>query len=75
MLTYAVDGTATTLTRNSGGLGNGTVEDFATADYTAVGTATAGFTGMKIGEIIVYSRELTAPERLLVEQYFGARFP
>lgn len=67
--------TTRTLTRNSGGLGNGTVESFANADFTAIGTATAGFTGMKIGELIIYDRELTGPERLSVEQYFGSRFP
>ena len=75
VLTYAIDGTTRTLTRNAGGLGNGTVESFATADYTSIGTASSGFTGAKIGELIVYDRELTAAERLLVEQYFGARFP
>lgn len=75
VLTYAIDGTARTLTRNSGGLGNGTVESFSTADYTSIGSASAGFTGAKIGELIVYDRELTGPERILVEQYFGARFP
>lgn len=75
VLTYAVDGTTRALTRNSGGLGNGTVESFASADFTAIGTATPGFTGMKIGELIIYDRELTGPERLAVEQYFGSRFP
>jgi hypothetical protein len=75
VLTYAVDGTARTLARTSGGLGNGTVESFTNANFTAIGTANPDFTGMKIGELIIYDRELTAPERLAVEQYFGARFP
>lgn len=75
VVTYAVDGTTVSLTRTSGGLGNGTVESFATADFTSIGGGGAGFTGGKIGELIVYDRELTAPERLLVEQYFGARYP
>lgn len=75
VLTYAIDGTTRTLTRNPGGLGNGTVESFATADFTSIGWASAGFTGAKIGELIVYDRELTGPERVLVEQYFSARFP
>jgi hypothetical protein len=75
VLTYAVDGTTTTLTRTSGGLGNGTVESFADADFTSIGFGAAGFTGARIGELIVYDRELSAPERLLVEQYFSSRFP
>lgn len=75
VLTYAIDGTTTTLSRTGGGLGNGTVESFTGADFTSIGSGVAGFTGAKIGELIVYDRELTGPERLLVEQYFGARFP
>lgn len=73
-LVYAVDGTVLTLTRTSGGLGNGTVEDFSTADFTTIGTASAGFTGALLGEVLVYDRALTTPERTAVEQYFTSRF-
>lgn len=75
VLVYAVDGTVTTLTRTSGGLGNGKVEDFTPADITFFGSGAAGHLGAQLGEMLVYDRELTAPERLAIEQYFKARFP
>ncbi len=75
VLAYAVDGVDTTLTRNAGGLGNGTVEDFSTANVTAIGAGVAGFTGAELGELLVYDHALTLAERLAVSQYFAARYP
>ena len=75
VLTYAVDGTLVTLTRTSGGLGNGTVEDFSAANQTTIGGAAAGFTGAELGEILVWDHALTAPERAAVQAYFQSRFP
>lgn len=74
VLVYAVDGTARTLTRTSGGLGNGLVEDFTAADITYFGAGEAGYTGGKLGEMLVWDHALTAPERLAVEQYFQRRY-
>lgn len=75
VLVYEIDGTVTTLTRTPGGLGNGKVEDFSTANVTFFGAGVSGYTGGKIGELLVWDHALTAPERLAVEQYFQARFP
>lgn len=74
VLVYAVDGTVRTLTRTSGGLGNGLVEDFSAADTTFFGAGAPGYTGGKLGEMLVWDRKLTAPERLAVEQYFQRRY-
>ena len=74
VLVYAVDGTVRTLTRNAGGLGNGTVEDFSAADITYFGAGGAGYLGGKLGEMLVWDHALTAPERLAVEQYFQRRY-
>jgi hypothetical protein len=70
-ITYAVDGTTRPLSLRAG---SGFVEDFSGANFTSVGYGTPGFTGGLIGEVIVYARELTAPERTMIEQHFAARF-
>ena len=75
VLTYAVDGTVTTLTATPGGAGAG-VEDFSAATTTWIGVGpTAGFAGAELGEILVYDHALTATERAAVQQYFQTRFP
>jgi len=75
VLTYAVDGNVTTLTRILAGLGNGTVEDFSAANLTTIGGAVPGFTGAEVAEILVWDHALTAPERAAVQAYFQSRFP
>ncbi len=75
VLTYSVGGTAATLTRTAGGLGNGTVEDFSAADVTYLGGVSVGATPANLGEVLVYDRALTAPERTAVDQYFSSRYP
>src|SRR4029077_1316137 len=40
---YRVDGVTQTLTRTSGGLGNGNFENFSTANFTSVATGRDGF--------------------------------
>ena len=42
--------------------GNGKVEDFTPADITFFGSGAAGHLGAQLGEMLVYDRELTAPE-------------
>jgi hypothetical protein len=70
-LHYFADGVDRPLTRTSGGLGNGLVEDFSGANFTNVGYAT----NAELGDVLVYDHELTAPERAAVEAYFHARYP
>ena len=72
-LTYEVDGTLRTLTVAHANGGNA-IEDFSAADFTSVGYGDPGFGGGVIGEVIVYSRELSAPERVQIENHFTARF-
>ncbi len=74
VLSYAIDGVAVTLTRTPVGAGNGLVEGFAPATETFLGQASPGFTGAVLGEVLVYDRALTEPERIAVEQYLAARF-
>ena len=75
VLVYAVDGTPTTLSRRPGGLGNGTVEDFSGANFTAIGSADGTFGGAFIGEVMVWNRALNDTERAMVQSHFVARFP
>jgi hypothetical protein len=76
VLRYSVNGVLRTLTRTSGGLGNGTVEDFSVANFTAVADGEDDFTGSaKLGDVLVYSRALSDDERAEVEAYLRARFP
>lgn len=72
-LVYSVDGTDLTLTRTPGGLGNGTVESFAPADFTNIGIGPAGSTRY-VGEVIVWNRALTPTERTQVNDHFQAHF-
>ena len=75
VLQYWVSGVQRTLTRIPAGLGNGTVEDFSGANYTAVGGGEGAFTGALLGDLLVYDHALTDPERLAVEAYFQRRYP
>jgi hypothetical protein len=67
---YRVDGVTQTLTRTSGGLGNGNFEDFSGANYTAVATNTEGI----VAEVLVYDRALTVAERGTVEAALKTRY-
>ena len=75
VLIYSVNGVARALTRTPGGLGDGTVEDFSKANFTAVAAGQDGFTGAKLGDVAVYDRALSDDERAAVEAYLRARFP
>ncbi|MBK6687914.1 MAG: hypothetical protein IPG45_25800 [Deltaproteobacteria bacterium] len=76
-LSYAVDGVERTLTRTPGGNGpsgpgNNLVWDFSGANFTSIGeTATPGFTGGAIGEVLVFDHPLTPQERAAVEAHLG----
>ena len=72
-LVYAIDGTATTLTKTAG---SGLVEDFSAANVTWIGTATdPAFTTKTLGELLVYDHALTPAERAAVALYFQSRYP
>ncbi len=77
-LVYSVNGTPRTLARTPGGNGpsgpgNNLVWDFAGANFTSIGeTATTGFTGGSIAEILVYDHALTTMERIAVEAYLSS---
>ncbi|HEX4386203.1 MAG TPA: hypothetical protein VH083_24780 [Myxococcales bacterium] len=76
VLIYSVNGVVSTLSFTpDDGLGNGTVEDFSKANFTTVATGQDGFTGAKLGDVVVYSRALNDDERAAVEAYLRARFP
>lgn len=76
-LSYAVDGVERTLTRTPGGNGpsgpgNNLVWDFSGANFTSIGdTATPGFTGGAIGEVLVFDHALTPQERAAVEAHLS----
>ena len=74
VLVYEVDGVVRTLTRTPGGLGDGTVEDFSAADVTYFGSASPGYLGGKVGEMLVWDHALSDVDRLAVEQYFQRRY-
>jgi hypothetical protein len=75
VLVYSVNGVVRALTCTPGGLGNGTVEDFSEANFTAVADGEADFTGAKLGDVVVYDRALSDDDRAAVEAYLRARFP
>ncbi len=68
---YRVNGAAQTLTRTAGGLGDGNLEDFTAADFTAVGIPGADAI---VAEVLVYDRALTADEKVAVETALKARY-
>ena len=70
-LDYRVNGAAQTLTRTSGGLGNGNIEDFTSADFTAVGGADGD---ANVAEVLVYDRALGADEKTALETALKARY-
>ena len=67
---YRVDGVTQTLTRTSGGLGNGNFEDFSGANYTGVATNTEGI----VAEVLIYDRALSVAERGAVEAALKTRY-
>ena len=67
---YRVNGATQSLTRTSGGLGNGNFEDFSGANYTLIGGCTDAF----IAEALVYDRALSTTERGTVEAALEARY-
>lgn len=69
-LQFRVNGAVQTLTRNDGGLGNGNIEDFSVANYTAVGSGAHSV----IAEILVYNRALSTEERVSVDAALRARY-
>lgn len=72
-LVYAIDGTATTLTKTAG---TGLVEDFSAANVTWIGTATdPAFTTKTLAEVLVYDHALSPTERTAVAAYFQSRYP
>jgi hypothetical protein len=68
---YRVNGTKLTIgpQRNSGGLGNGNLEDFSGANFTLVGQG-AGI----VAEAMIYDRALTDDEKAKVESVLEARY-
>jgi hypothetical protein len=67
---YRVNGAAQTLTRTSGGLGNGNFEDFSGANYTLVGGCPDAF----VAEALLYDRALSTTERGAVEAALETRY-
>ncbi|MES1173185.1 MAG: hypothetical protein ABUL62_02560 [Myxococcales bacterium] len=67
---FRVNGAVQTLTRNDGGLGNGNIEDFSVADYTAVGSGAHSL----IAEVLVYNRALSTEERVSVDAALRSRY-
>ena len=67
---YRVNGATQTLTRTSGGLGDGNVEDFSAANATSVGAGAEGI----IAEVLVYDRALTVDERGTLETALETRY-
>jgi hypothetical protein len=68
---YRVNGAAQTLTRTAGGFGNGNLEDFSGANFTAVG-AEGG--DALVAEVLVYDHALSADEKTAVEAALKTRY-
>jgi hypothetical protein len=68
---YRVDGVAQSVTRTSGGLGNGNIESIAAADFTSVGSAGGD---VIVAEALVYDHALSATERTALETALLARY-
>jgi hypothetical protein len=69
-LDYRVNGATQTLTRTSGGLGNGNLEDFSQANFTLVGNDGTAF----LAEALIYDHALGTAEKKQVEQSLEARY-
>jgi hypothetical protein len=67
---YRVDGVTQTLTRTSGGLGNGNFEGFSGANFTSVATNSEGI----VAEVLIYDRALGDTERAAVEAALKTRY-
>jgi hypothetical protein len=70
VIDYRVNGAIQTLTRTSGGLGNGNFEDFSGANFTSVGAGAEGF----LAEVLVYNRALVVDERVAIETALKTRY-
>jgi hypothetical protein len=68
---YRVNGVAQTVTRTSGGLGNGNIESFAAADFTSVGSAGGDAI---VAEALIYDHPLGVTERDALEAALIARY-
>jgi hypothetical protein len=73
-ISYRVNGAVQTLTRNSGGLGNGNFEDFSGANFSLVGNVETGSDDALIAEALVYDRALSSTESASVEQALEGRY-
>ncbi len=69
-VSYWIDGTLQSLTRNPGGLGNNTIQSFA-ADFFSVGASGTG--GVDIHEVLIYDRPLTIAERAAIQAELTTR--
>jgi hypothetical protein len=67
---YRVNGATQTLTRTSGGLGNGNFESFSTANYTSVLSGRDGY----VAEVLFYDRALSGSEATVVEAALKTRY-
>ena len=68
VVTYRVDGAATTLTRTAGGLGDGTVEDASPFERTWIGGGQ-----VVLREVLIYDRALAGADLESVESYLQSR--
>lgn len=66
---YRIDAAVRTLTRTSGGLGNGNIEDFSGANFTNVGSS-----NLTLAEVIGYARPLDSTDLATVESYLTSRY-
>jgi hypothetical protein len=67
---YRVNGATQTLTRTSGGLGNGNFENFSTANYTSVVSGRDGY----VAEVLFYDRAISGSEAAAIELALKARY-
>lgn len=72
-LTYRIDGKALTLARTPGGLGNTNFENFAGANFTAVGSSQSA-SDFVIAEVLIYDHALSAEEQSTVQSALAARY-
>lgn len=66
---YRIDAVTRTLTRTSGGLGNGNIEDFSGANFTNIGSS-----NLNLAEVIAYARPLDGADLAAVESYLAVRY-
>ena len=73
-ISYRVNSQTRTLTRNPGGLGDGTFEDFSGADFTFVGYGGSASASAYVAEALIYDHVLSAQELEQVEQTLSSRY-